>query len=93
MTQYRMAVPEQLHWMIASGMHIERPADDWPGCGKKIWSNRITLLQAGRIRVWFPTQYDVQLVAEWPEIRGRRPLTGGCPIRPPYASRPLTRWP
>ncbi|MFD4976838.1 ATP-binding protein [Streptomyces sp. NPDC058424] len=35
--------------------------------------DRITLLQAGRTWVWFPTLYGVQLASEWPEMRGRRP--------------------
>ncbi|MFE4416207.1 hypothetical protein [Streptomyces sp. NPDC056821] len=35
--------------------------------------DRITLPQAGRTRVWFPTQYGVQVTSEWLELRGRRP--------------------
>ena len=35
--------------------------------------DRITLPQAGRTRVWFPTPYGVQLASEWPEMRGHRP--------------------
>ncbi|MER6160816.1 hypothetical protein ABT147_35700 [Streptomyces sp. NPDC001868] len=35
--------------------------------------DRITLPQAGRTRVRFPTSYGVQLVSEWPEMRGHRP--------------------
>ncbi|MFF0087215.1 replication-relaxation family protein [Streptomyces canus] len=35
--------------------------------------DRITLPQAGRRRVWFPTAYGVRLACEWPELRGRRP--------------------
>ncbi|MFC8661346.1 replication-relaxation family protein [Streptomyces sp. NPDC057199] len=35
--------------------------------------DRITLPQAGRTRVWFPTGYGVQVACEWPELRGYRP--------------------
>ncbi|WP_371647423.1 replication-relaxation family protein [Streptomyces mirabilis] len=35
--------------------------------------DRITLPQAGRTRVWFPTPYGVQLASEWPKMRGHRP--------------------
>ncbi|MFB7439241.1 replication-relaxation family protein [Streptomyces mirabilis] len=35
--------------------------------------DRITLPQAGRTRVWFPTPCGVQLASEWPEMRGHRP--------------------
>ncbi|MEU2623062.1 hypothetical protein ABZ642_33975 [Streptomyces sp. NPDC007157] len=33
--------------------------------------DRITLPQAGRKRVWFPTVYGARLAGEWPELRGR----------------------
>ncbi|GHF21007.1 hypothetical protein GCM10014715_89090 [Streptomyces spiralis] len=35
--------------------------------------DRITLPQRGRLRVWFPTSYGVQVAGEFPELRGRRP--------------------
>ncbi|WP_258308628.1 replication-relaxation family protein [Streptomyces sp. NWU339] len=35
--------------------------------------DRTTLPQRGRLRVWFPTPYGVQIACEWPEPRGRRP--------------------
>ncbi|MCX4706951.1 hypothetical protein OG252_00425 [Streptomyces sp. NBC_01352] len=35
--------------------------------------DRVTLPQAGRTRVWFPTRYGVQIAGEWPELRGRQP--------------------
>ncbi|MET8292012.1 hypothetical protein ABZV80_43870, partial [Streptomyces sp. NPDC005132] len=35
--------------------------------------DRITLAQAGRTRVWFPTTYGAWIAFEWPELRGRRP--------------------
>ncbi|MFF2938052.1 replication-relaxation family protein [Streptomyces mirabilis] len=35
--------------------------------------DRITLPQAGRTRVGFPTAYGVQLASEWPELGGHRP--------------------
>ncbi|MFF9803223.1 replication-relaxation family protein [Streptomyces rochei] len=35
--------------------------------------DRITLPQAGRTRVWFATQYGVQVAAEWPELRDWQP--------------------
>jgi hypothetical protein len=35
--------------------------------------DRITLPQTGRLRVWFPTHYGVQVASEWPELRGLRP--------------------
>nr|WP_253267639.1 hypothetical protein [Streptomyces asoensis] len=43
-----------------------------------------TLPQAGRTRVWFATAYGVQVAAEWPELRGRRP--------PKPASGPVATW-
>ncbi|WP_406498707.1 hypothetical protein OHB06_51395 [Streptomyces sp. NBC_01604] len=44
--------------------------------------DRVTLPQAGRTRVWVPTQYGVQVAGEWPELGGGgRPRP--WPIRPP----------
>ncbi|WP_327187875.1 replication-relaxation family protein [Streptomyces sp. NBC_01334] len=60
LTQYRMATTEQTRLRLAR-LRGEGLVD------------RITLPQAGRMRGWFPTAYGVQLVCEWPEMRGHRP--------------------
>ncbi|OIJ90423.1 hypothetical protein [Streptomyces colonosanans] len=38
--------------------------------------DRITLPQAGRTRVWFPTPYVVQLASEWREMLCRTTSAG-----------------
>ncbi|MFG3590773.1 replication-relaxation family protein [Streptomyces sp. NPDC047990] len=72
LAQYRMATPEQLHLVISPGVRIEQTrrlaklrAEDLV--------DRITLAQAGRTRVWFPTVRGARMAFEWPELRGRRP--------------------
>ncbi|MGW2240346.1 hypothetical protein [Streptomyces sp. NPDC001759] len=39
----------------------------------RAWSDGITLPRAGRTRVWFATQYGIDVVSEWPELREWRP--------------------
>ncbi|WP_258382576.1 replication-relaxation family protein [Streptomyces sp. NTH33] len=71
LAQYRMTTTEQMHRVIAPGVRIEqtrRPAR----LRAEGVVDRITLPQAGRTRVWFPTTYSGQLACEWPELRGHR---------------------
>ncbi|WP_327328164.1 replication-relaxation family protein [Streptomyces sp. NBC_01210] len=73
LTQYRMATTEQMHRVIAPSVRIEQTRRRLARLRAEGLVDRITLPQAGRMRVWFPTAYGVQLVSEWPEMRGHRP--------------------
>ncbi|MEN1882163.1 replication-relaxation family protein [Streptomyces mirabilis] len=73
LTQYRMATTEQMHRVIAPAVRIEQTRRRLAGLRTEGLVDRITLPQAGRTRVWFPTRYGAQLASEWPEMRGHRP--------------------
>ncbi|MFD9659547.1 replication-relaxation family protein [Streptomyces mirabilis] len=73
LTQYRMATTEQMHRVIAPLVRIEQTRRRLARLRAEGLVDRITLPQAGRTRVWFPTRYGVQLASEWPEMRGHRP--------------------
>jgi len=73
LTQYRMATTEQMHRVIAPGVRIEQTRRRLGKLRDEGLVDRITLPRAGRMRVWFPTAYGVQIASEWPELRGRRP--------------------
>ncbi|MEU1567125.1 replication-relaxation family protein [Streptomyces mirabilis] len=68
-----MATTEQMHRVIAPRVHIEQTRRRLARLREEGLTERITLSQAGRLRVWFSTRYGVQLACEWPEMRGRRP--------------------
>ncbi|MEW2267064.1 replication-relaxation family protein [Streptomyces sp. NPDC047853] len=72
LAQYRMATTEQMHRVIAPKVRIEQTRRRLARLRTEGLVDRITLPQAGRRRVWFPTLYGVQLACEWPEMRGRR---------------------
>jgi hypothetical protein len=73
LTQYRMATTEQLHLLLAPDVRIEQTRRRLAKLRGEGLVERITLPQAGRLRVWFPTPYGARLAGEWPELRGRRP--------------------
>jgi hypothetical protein len=73
LAQYRMATTEQMHLVIAPRVRIEQTRRRLAKLRSEGLVDRITLPRAGRMRVWFPTQYGVQVACEWPELRGRRP--------------------
>ncbi|MCC9711702.1 replication-relaxation family protein [Streptomyces sp. MNU76] len=73
LAQYRMATADQIHRVIAPEVRIEQTRRRLARLYVEGLVDRITLPQAGRTRVWFPTSYGVQLASEWPELRGRRP--------------------
>lgn len=73
LVQYRMATTEQMHWVVAPGVRIEQTRRRLARLREEGLIDRITLPQAGRRRVWFPTAYGVRVAGEWPELRGRRP--------------------
>ncbi|MFF3876049.1 replication-relaxation family protein [Streptomyces sp. NPDC001978] len=73
LTQYRMATTEQMHRVIAPLVRIEQTRRRLARLRAEGLVDHITLPQAGRTRVWFPTPYGMQLASEWPEIRGHRP--------------------
>ncbi|MET7899055.1 replication-relaxation family protein [Streptomyces mirabilis] len=77
LTQYRMATTEQMHRVIAPSVRIEQTRRRLARLRAEGLVDRITLPQAGRTRVWFPTAYGVRLASEWPEIRGHRPSRTG----------------
>ncbi|MGW2826104.1 replication-relaxation family protein [Streptomyces sp. NPDC001443] len=73
LVQYRMATTEQMHLAIAPQVRIEQTRRRLAKLRDEGLLERITLPQAGRLRVWFPTQYGAQIASEWPELRGRPP--------------------
>ncbi|MFF1598878.1 replication-relaxation family protein [Streptomyces mirabilis] len=73
LTQHRMATTEQMHRVIAPEVRIEQTRRRLARLRAEGLVDRITLPQAGRSRVWFPTPYGVQLASAWPEMRGHRP--------------------
>ncbi|MEV5899937.1 replication-relaxation family protein [Streptomyces sp. NPDC052127] len=73
LVQYRMATTEQMHLLTAPQVRIEQTRRRLAKLRAEGLVDRITLPQAGRSRVWFATAYGVQVAAEWPELRGRRP--------------------
>ncbi|MFI8068870.1 replication-relaxation family protein [Streptomyces sp. NPDC086033] len=73
LVQYRMATTEQMHRVIAPEVRIEQTRRRMAKLRAEGLVDRITLPQAGRLRVWFPTSYGVRIACEWPELRGRRP--------------------
>lgn len=73
LVQYRMATTEQMHLVISPGVRIEQTRRRLAKLRTEGLVDRVTLPQAGRTRVWFPTRYGVQVTGEWPELRGRRP--------------------
>lgn len=89
LVQYRMATTEQMHLVIAPGVRIEQTRRRLAKLRSEGLVDRITLPQAGRTRVWFPTQYGVQVACEWPELRERRPPKGP-PTGPRYGCEPGT---
>ncbi|MER6978411.1 replication-relaxation family protein [Streptomyces carpinensis] len=73
LAQYRMATTEQMHLILSPGVRIEQTRRRLAKLRTEGLVDRITMPQAGRLRVWFPTQYGVQVAGEFPELRGRRP--------------------
>ncbi|MFF4911310.1 replication-relaxation family protein [Streptomyces sp. NPDC001260] len=73
LAQYRMATTEQMHLVIAPGVRIEQTRRRLAKLRDEGLVDRITLPRAGRTRVWFATQYGVDVVSEWPELREWRP--------------------
>ncbi|MGW7674479.1 replication-relaxation family protein [Streptomyces sp. NPDC054775] len=73
LAQYRMATTEQMHLILNPRVRIEQTRRRLAKLRAEGLIDRITMPQAGRLRVWFPTQYGVQVACEWPELRGRRP--------------------
>ncbi|MFF8366919.1 replication-relaxation family protein [Rhodococcus erythropolis] len=72
LVQYRMATTGQLHLLLAPDVRIEQTRRRLAKLRAEGLVDRITLPQAGRLRVWFPTAYGAQIAGEWPELRGRR---------------------
>ncbi|WST00220.1 replication-relaxation family protein [Streptomyces phaeochromogenes] len=62
-----------MHRVIAPGVRVEQTRRRMAKLRNEGLVDRITLPQAGRLRVWFPTSYGTQIASEWPELRGRRP--------------------
>ncbi|MGW7385460.1 replication-relaxation family protein [Streptomyces sp. NPDC054794] len=73
LAQYRMTTTEQMHLTIAPGVRIEQTRRRLAKLRGEGLVDRVTLPQAGRTRVWFATQYGVDVASEWPELRERRP--------------------
>ncbi|WP_330323476.1 replication-relaxation family protein [Streptomyces pseudovenezuelae] len=71
--QYRMATTEQMHLIVSPGVRIEQTRRRLAKLREEGLVDRITLPQAGRTRVWFATQYGVEVASEWPELREWRP--------------------
>ncbi|WAZ26979.1 replication-relaxation family protein [Streptomyces cinnabarinus] len=74
LVQYRMATTEQMHRVIAPGVRAEQTRRRLAKLCEEGLIDRITLPRAGRMRVWFPSLYGVQVASEWSELRdGRSP--------------------
>ncbi|MGJ5797489.1 replication-relaxation family protein [Streptomyces griseorubiginosus] len=71
--QYRMATTEQVHLLVAPGVRIEQTRRRLAKLRDEGLVDRITLPRAGRMRVWFATQFGVEVASEWPELREWRP--------------------
>ncbi|MGX1274924.1 replication-relaxation family protein [Streptomyces phaeoluteigriseus] len=72
LVQYRMATTEQVHLVCSPDVRIEQSRRRLAKLRGEGLVDRVTLPQAGRTRVWFPTAYGVQVASAWPELRGRR---------------------
>ena len=73
LAHYRMTTTEQMHRVIAPGVRTEQTRRRLANLRDEGLVDRITLPQAGRLRVWFATQYGVQGASEWPELRDWQP--------------------
>ncbi|WP_426570300.1 replication-relaxation family protein [Streptomyces canus] len=71
-----MATTEQMHLILSPDVRIEQTRRRLMNLRGEGLIGRLTLLQAGRTRVWHVTQYGAQVASEWPELRGRRPPRG-----------------
>lgn len=69
LAQYRMATTEQLHLLIAPGVRVEQTRRRLAKLRLEGLVDRVTLAQAGRARVWFVTEYGVQVASQLPELR------------------------
>ena len=73
LAQYRMAATEQMHLIVSPDVRIEQTRRRLLKLRAEGLIDRGHLPQAGRLRVWHPTAYGVQVASGWPELRGRRP--------------------
>ncbi|WP_435280079.1 replication-relaxation family protein [Streptomyces sp. 1222.5] len=73
LTQYRMATTEQMHLIVSPDVRIEQTRRRLLKLRAEGLIDRVTLPQAGRLRVWHPRAYGAQIASGWPELRGRRP--------------------
>ncbi|PWJ02965.1 hypothetical protein DKG34_35805 [Streptomyces sp. NWU49] len=78
LAQYRMATTEQMHLILSPDVRIEQTRRRLMKLRDEGLIDRITLPQAGRMRVWHATEYGAQVAAGWPELRGRRPPRGAA---------------
>ncbi|GHB79816.1 hypothetical protein GCM10010377_82320 [Streptomyces viridiviolaceus] len=69
LAQYRMATTEQLHLLLTPRVRIEQTRRRLVKLRGEGLIDRVTLLQAGRTRVWFVTKYGAQVASEWPGLR------------------------
>ncbi|WP_225638385.1 replication-relaxation family protein [Streptomyces solaniscabiei] len=76
LVQYRMATTEQMHLILSPDVRIEQTRRRLVKLRGEGLIDRVTLPQAGRMRVWYATRYGAQVASEWPELRGRRPPRG-----------------
>ncbi|MDH6522015.1 hypothetical protein M2163_000990 [Streptomyces sp. SAI-135] len=68
-----LALAVLVQYRVAPGVRMEPTRRQLAWLREEGLVDRITLPQAGRRRVWFPTCYGVRVAGEWPELRGRRP--------------------
>ncbi|WP_432164119.1 replication-relaxation family protein [Streptomyces tendae] len=76
LAQYRMATTEQMHLILSPDVRIEQTRRRLVKLRSEGLIDRVTLPQAGRMRVCYITRYGAQVASEWPELRGRRPPRG-----------------
>ncbi|MFI6340774.1 replication-relaxation family protein [Streptomyces sp. NPDC050535] len=72
LAQYRMARTEQVHLLLTPDVRIEQTRRRLAKLRSEGLLDRVTLPQAGRTRVWFPTRHGARIAAEWPELRAQR---------------------
>ncbi|MFE5141330.1 replication-relaxation family protein [Streptomyces fagopyri] len=70
LAQYRMATTEQVHLVISPGVRIDQTRRRLAKLRAGGLIDRITLAQARRTRVWFPTVHGARIAFAWPELRG-----------------------
>ncbi|MFE0452464.1 replication-relaxation family protein [Streptomyces sp. NPDC058914] len=68
-----MATTEQMHLILSPDVRIEQTRRQLMNLRGEGLIGRVTLLQAGRTRVWHVTQYGAQVASECPSCEAGGP--------------------